>query len=93
MTAPTLEQIPEHLDYDGDGTGEWHEGAETRCLLRAMTPDEMADHRNYDRSLYRSRQKSQDALRRIYGDVWMLVPKRENRHREWVPDRILKAVA
>jgi hypothetical protein len=97
MPAVTLDRIPElHPDADvGDGKGVWHENAEARSLRRAMTADELEDHRTYDRSLYRARQRSQDDLRRIYGDVWMLVPKRENRQRAWIPERILagKAVA
>jgi hypothetical protein len=96
MTQPTLEQIPEVLSLnDEDGRGVWHENNEVRSLRREMTPDELSDHLGYDRSLYRARQESQDALRRIYGDVWMLVPKRENRHRAWIPERMLvsKAVA
>ena len=91
-TLEVAPQIDAALDQ-GDGQGEWHENAEMRGLRRVMTAEEQHDAATYDGALYRARAASLARLRARYGEVWMLVPKRENRGRAWLPERIYKGVA
>lgn len=81
MRPTMLDAVP-HAEPLGeqDGQGDWHENAEVRSLCRLMTDEEAQDHRDYDRSVYRMRERSLAALLELYGPRWAWEPSLENRH-------------